>query len=175
LPESSLYFLKIKNLLKIKDVYLWSLEKGQVSKTRIGEGLSSCKWQTGGNKLGMGDLNGRVSVWDMETQQQVQDFYHSDAHQRVGVMEWRNQNLLTTGSKDNTITSRYFIIFVLKKRDLRTDMKKYVNLMKAHSQEVCGLKWSDHDQLASGGNDNKVCKYIYNKTLLVFIAITFYT
>lgn len=26
-----------------------------------------------------------------------------------------------------------------------------------HTQEVCGLKWSpDHQQLASGGNDNKM-------------------
>ena len=76
----------------------------------------------------------------------MHSYYHSQAKQRVGVMEWRNRNLLTTGSKDYSICTR----------DIRTDMKKPVSQFRAHIQEVCGLKWSEHDQLASGGNDNKV-------------------
>jgi WD40 repeat protein len=31
-----------------------------------------------------------------------------------------------------------------------------VHYFKGHSQEVCGLKWSTGNQLATGGNDNKV-------------------
>lgn len=30
-----------------------------------------------------------------------------------------------------------------------------------HRQEVCGLKWSDDNQLASGGNDNKL--FVFDK------------
>lgn len=36
-----------------------------------------------------------------------------------------------------------------------------VSKLVGHKQEVCGLKWSfDDQQLASGGNDNKL--YIWN-------------
>jgi len=41
-------------------------------------------------------------------------------------------------------------------RDIRC-AEPYTNKLVGHKQEICGLRWSfDDQQLASGGNDNKV-------------------
>lgn len=70
-----------------------------------------------------------------------------EGHQgRVCSSSW-NGNLVATGSKDKTILVR----------DIRAH-NDYYQKLEGHKQEVCGLKWSMHDenQLASGGNDNKL-------------------
>lgn len=65
-------------------------------------------------------------------------------------MAWNNNHILSSGSKDKTIMNR----------DTR-DPALYTERLVAHKQEVCGLKWSfDGQQLASGGNDNKI--YLWN-------------
>ena len=39
--------------------------------------------------------------------------------------------------------------------------EQFISKLVGHKQEVCGLKWSfDDQQLASGGNDNKL--FIWN-------------
>ena len=46
---------------------------------------------------------------------------------------------------------------MILQRDIRTPPLQSERRLKGHRQEVCGLKWStDHQLLASGGNDNKV-------------------
>lgn len=53
---------------------------------------------------------------------------------------------MSSGSKDKSILQR----------DLR-EKDDYFSNLNYHKQEVCGLKWSfDEQQLASGGNDNKL-------------------
>jgi cell division cycle 20-like protein 1 (cofactor of APC complex) len=53
---------------------------------------------------------------------------------------------LTSGSKDKTVLTR----------DIRSPIN-YIWKLNGHKQEICGLKWSfDEQQLASGGNDNKL-------------------
>ena len=60
-------------------------------------------------------------------------------------MAW-NSNTLATGSRDRYIFHR----------DIRAAHSS-VRKLSGHRQEVCGLKWSfDDQQLASGGNDNKL-------------------
>lgn len=55
--------------------------------------------------------------------------------------------MLASGSRDKTINLR----------DLRQNQRSIVQKYEGHTQEVCGLKWSfDGNQLASGGNDNKL-------------------
>lgn len=56
-------------------------------------------------------------------------------------------SVVASGSKDKSILVR----------DLRAHNQSYMKLSE-HRQEVCGLRWSLHDenQLASGGNDNKL-------------------
>jgi cell division cycle 20-like protein 1, cofactor of APC complex len=64
---------------------------------------------------------------------------------RIGSIAW-NSKFLSTGSRDKSILHR----------DLRSKNNFEVKLT-GHKQEVCGLKWSfDEQQLASGGNDNKL-------------------
>lgn len=55
--------------------------------------------------------------------------------------------MLASGSRDKTINLR----------DLRLNQRSIIQKYEGHTQEVCGLKWSfDGNQLASGGNDNKL-------------------
>lgn len=46
---------------------------------------------------------------------------------------------------------------MILQRDVRTPPLQSERRLQGHRQEVCGLKWStDHQLLASGGNDNTV-------------------
>merc|ERR1712232_1446055 len=68
---------------------------------------------------------------------------------RVGVIAWKDNNVLTSGSRDRNIYLRDIRI-----NDNQCDM---IQQLKFHKQEVCGLKWSEDSlYLASGGNDNKL-------------------
>ena len=65
---------------------------------------------------------------------------------RVGALAWNN-HILSSGSRDRTILHR----------DTRAPEQYTRRLAGHHKQEVCGLRWNpDTDQLASGGNDNKL-------------------
>ena len=65
---------------------------------------------------------------------------------RVGAIAWNSNNVFASGSRDKNILVR----------DIRTN-SDYINKMVGHKQQVCGLKWSfDQQQLASGGNDNRL-------------------
>ncbi len=64
-------------------------------------------------------------------------------HDRVSSLSW-NRAILSSGSRDTTIINH----------DVRIAQHQ-VAVLEGHTQEVCGLKWSeDGTQLASGGNDN---------------------
>ena len=74
---------------------------------------------------------------------------------RVSSLAWNNvtPSVIASGSKDKSILVR----------DLRAQNGHYRKLTH-HKQEVCGMRWSlhDEDQLASGGNDNKL--FIWSNT-----------
>lgn len=64
---------------------------------------------------------------------------------RVGALAW-NSFIVSSGSRDGTIVHH----------DVR-QREHCVATIVGHTQEVCGLKWSnDFRYLASGGNDNLV-------------------
>jgi len=73
----------------------------------------------------------------------------------VSSLAWNNvdTSVVASGSKDRTILVR----------DLRSSSTHHQKLTE-HRQEVCGLRWSLHDenQLASGGNDNQL--FIWSPT-----------
>lgn len=49
---------------------------------------------------------------------------------------------------------------MILQRDIRAPPLQSERRLQGHRQEVCGLKWStDHQLLASGGNDNKVDRH----------------
>lgn len=69
---------------------------------------------------------------------------------RIGSLNW-GKNLLASGSKDGNI-------------GVWDPRFGNVNRYRAHSQEICGLKWSpDGRYIASGGNDNKLLVYSHEK------------
>jgi len=64
---------------------------------------------------------------------------------RICSVAWNN-TFLSSGSRDKHILHR----------DLRCNQDYFAKL-NGHTQEICGLQWSfDDQQLASGGNDNKL-------------------
>ena len=73
---------------------------------------------------------------------------------RVGALAM-SSSLCSSGSRDKQILQR----------DLRVQ-QDYIAKLNYHKQEVCGLKWSfDEQQLASGGNDNKLSVWsMHNNT-----------
>ena len=89
-------------------------------------------------------MDGKLEIWDVEKQKQVRVF--TGHRSRVSSCVWSG-SLIASGSKDKKILVR----------DFRSPCQ-YEYMLEKHTQEVCGLRWSPHDDkmLASGGNDNKL-------------------
>lgn len=138
-----------KNILAVglaHHIYLWSGNTGKVVKLNdLGSrnSVTSLAWAKSGNFISIGTQKGNVEIWDVNKCKQVRNL---EGHQhRVGAIAWSN-NCIATGSRDKTILLR----------DLRSKEDFYEEFV-GHKQEVCGMKWSyGDDQLASGGNDNKL-------------------
>ncbi|KAF3834818.1 hypothetical protein F7725_027376 [Dissostichus mawsoni] len=129
-------------------VYLWSACTSQV--TRLcdlsveGDSVTSVGWSERGNLVAVGTHKGFVQIWDAGAGKKL---FALEGHTaRVGALAW-NADQLSSGSRDRMILQR----------DMRTPPLQSERRLQGHRQEVCGLKWStDHQLLASGGNDNKL-------------------
>ena len=97
------------------------------------------------NYLGVGTNLGCILVYDVMKSEIVHNL-HKHNH-RVGVLSWKNNNILASGSRDRNI----FL------RDIRQS-DDIIDSLCFHKQEVCGLKWNYNQPyyLASGGNDNRL-------------------
>lgn len=131
-------------------VYLWSAYTSRVMKLcELGDNdvVTSVSWAQRGQYLAVGTKKGDVQLWDHTKCKKLRTMSgHSD---RVGTMAW-NGHVLSTGGRDHTILHR----------DVRQEPHSFSKLTE-HRHEVCGLKWSfDEQQLASGGNDNKL--FVWN-------------
>lgn len=137
-------------------VYLWSAQSSRVTKLcdlsssspTDGEDypdvITGLEWTNKGSTLAIGTNRGTVEIWDAEYCKRIRTMSGHTA--RVGCLAWNN-HILSSGSRDRTILHR----------DTRAPEHFVRRLSGHHKQEVCGLKWnSDTDQLASGGNDNKL-------------------
>lgn len=138
-----------QNLLAVGSsscVYLWNASSSQVTKLcDVGQSdsITSVSWMQRGTHLAVGTHRGTVQIWDVSKGQKIRDF--KGHRSRVGALAW-NGNLLTSGSRDRKIYHR----------DIQ-DPSNRVQKLASHTQEVCGLRWSPHNQqLASGGNDNRL-------------------
>jgi cell division cycle protein 20 (cofactor of APC complex) len=131
-------------------VYLWNASTAEITElceTDINNSITSVKWTKEGRHLALGLNDGSVELWDPEASRRLRTMRGHSA--RVGVMSWNSWNL-STGSRDSNIHNY----------DVRT-AAPLVSRFSGHTQEVCGLTWSDDGtQLASGGNDNVV--HIWN-------------
>lgn len=136
------------------EVYIWSAWTSRVTKlweTNYADNITSVAWSQKGRHLSVGISNGDTQIWDTNQLELVRTL--SGHNGRVGAWAW-NGSILATGSRDRRILVR----------DVRADNPLIYDWEK-HKQEVCGLKWSpDDQQLASGGNDNKLLIWsIHNK------------
>lgn len=126
-------------------VYMWNSTSGRVTKLcDLGDdSVTSVNWIQRGSHLAIGTQKGFVQIWDATCQRRLRTMTgHS---QRVGALAW-NEHILSSGSRDRNILHR----------DVRSP-SQWEKKLAAHKQEVCGLKWnSETQQLASGGNDNKL-------------------
>lgn len=129
-------------------VYLWSAETSSVTKLcdlkdQGNDVVTGLNWAGKGNHIAVGTQRGLIQIWDAEKMKLVRTMRGHT--QRVGSLAW-NEYILSSGSRDRTIFHR----------DVRAP-DQYIRELKAHRQEVCGLKWNvDTNQLASGGNDNRL-------------------
>ncbi|KAK6355254.1 substrate-specific activator of APC-dependent proteolysis [Orbilia brochopaga] len=132
-------------------VYMWNSVSGRVTKLcDLGEDtVTSVSWIQRGSHVAIGTNKGFVQIWDAERCRRLRTM--TGHTMRVGALAW-NEHILTSGSRDRTIYHR----------DVRTP-DQFMARLVGHKQEVCGLKWNpDDNQLASGGNDNRL--YVWDKT-----------
>ncbi|XP_006897962.1 PREDICTED: fizzy-related protein homolog isoform X3 [Elephantulus edwardii] len=109
-----------------------------------GDSVTSVGWSERGNLVAVGTHKGFVQIWDAAAGKKLSMLEGHTA--RVGALAW-NADQLSSGSRDRMILQR----------DIRTPPLQSERRLQGHRQEVCGLKWStDHQLLASGGNDNKL-------------------
>jgi cell division cycle 20-like protein 1 (cofactor of APC complex) len=138
-----------KNTLAVglrSSVYLWSASTTHVTQLDdLGkhDKVTSVSWSGNGDYLAVGTNSGSLQIWDVATEKKLRTF--SGHEGRIGCVSW-NSSFLSSGSRDQTILHR----------DPRQASNFFGRLI-GHKQEVCGLRWSpDEQQLASGGNDNKL-------------------
>lgn len=131
-------------------VYLWSRDDGQVKQLCKLEGdtVTSVSWIQRGSHLAIGTSKGLLLIYDTVAERRLRIMTGHTA--RISSLAW-NAHILSTGSRDRTILHR----------DVRAPAQ-YIRKLTGHKQEVCGLKWNpDTEQLASGGNDNKI--FVWDK------------
>ncbi|KAJ2097347.1 substrate-specific activator of APC-dependent proteolysis [Coemansia sp. S100] len=127
------------------EVYVWDAASSQTTRLcdvgESGDWVTSVRWAESG-QLAVGLNSGAVQIWDTARARCVRTF--TGHTRRVGILEW-NSSVISSGSRDKRIHNR----------DSRMRESALISTYYAHTQEVCGLKWSpDRVQLASGGNDN---------------------
>lgn len=125
-------------------VYMWNSETQRVNKLceLENDAVTSVSWIQRGHHIAIGTQKGTVQIWDANRTRRLRTMTGHSA--RVGALAW-NEHILTSGSRDRLIFHR----------DVRQP-EQWANKLVQHKQEVCGLRWSDNGQLASGGNDNKL-------------------
>ncbi|KAJ9173510.1 hypothetical protein P3X46_016633 [Hevea brasiliensis] len=132
-------------------VYLWNACSSKVTKLcdlGIDDSVCSVGWAQRGTHLAVGTSNGKVQIWDASRCKRVRTM---EGHRlRVGALAW-SSSVLSSGSRDKSILQR----------DVRAQ-EDFVSKLSGHKSEVCGLKWSyDNQELASGGNDNRL--FVWNQ------------
>ncbi|KAL7745900.1 type 1 serine/threonine-protein phosphatase catalytic subunit glc7, partial [Sorochytrium milnesiophthora] len=149
-------------------VYVWNAHTAQVHQLcqlPAENSVTSVAWQPQGNTLAVGANDGTVQIWDAAQGRQVRTISEHTA--RVGALAWNGQ-VITSGSRDMTLV--HFDCRAPSSNDAGSAQHRpdanatggLVRRIKAHRQEVCGLKWNlDGNRLASGGNDNRL--YVWDR------------
>lgn len=119
-------------------VHVWNATTSTVQTLcDVGEDdqITSLSWSNKGGHLSVGTKSGEVHIWDVNEKKLVRQLFGHQA--RVSSLAWNNNttSVIASGGKDKTIHVR----------DLRAHNQNYMRLTE-HKQEVCGLRWSLHDE-----------------------------
>lgn len=153
-------------------LYLWDAKTGNSDqllthdKDNAWNVLTAVGWSPQGTDIAIGCADRSIQIWDTETMRCKCTFGHNSHEGRVSALAWnfREPNLLTSGSHDAKLLHH----------DLRAGQRPLATL-SAHTQEVCGLRWSPEGmQLASGGNDNCLCIWDMGSTRPRFVRQNFH-
>jgi cell division cycle protein 20 (cofactor of APC complex) len=131
-----------------RDLYIWNPATKEISQLfsldeESEDYISSVSWIQKGNILAVGNSKNVVELWDVNKKICLRQMKSHTS--RIGSLAW-NSHMLSSGSRSGPIHNH----------DVRI-AKHHVATLKAHAQEVCGLKWNnDGRHLASGANDNLV-------------------
>ncbi|BAT96231.1 hypothetical protein VIGAN_08313600 [Vigna angularis var. angularis] len=127
------------------NMYLWNSDNSNVTKLLKASGNdfpTSVSWSEDTKYLGIGFKSSKLELWDAESSKPIRILEgHSE---RIATIAW-NGHILTSGSHDKYIINH----------DVRA-RTNVISRVKAHRAEVCGLKWSRGNILASGGNENHI-------------------
>lgn len=142
-------------------LYLWNGESKQISqllssdRDAAGNPSSTTLTSVAYSKdrdatLAVGFSDSMIQLWDTAKNVQIRKLAgHTN---RVSSLSW-NQWILTSGGRDSAIIHH----------DVRIQDSIIKKVDNAHTQEICGLKWSpDGSQLASGSNDNSLMVWDVN-------------
>ncbi|XP_021948798.1 cell division cycle 20.2, cofactor of APC complex [Folsomia candida] len=139
--------------IALKDqVYLWTAHTAEIVRIPcdVAESnmqmVTSVGWMQDGAHLVCALDTGRIQIWDVERTKLLRTLRTDDENERIAALNL-NAHLLTQGNRLGT----------LRNHDLRIAEHEVMTRRGAHSQEVCGVRWSlDGRFCATGGNDNIV-------------------
>ncbi|KAB7494714.1 Cell division cycle protein 20-like protein [Armadillidium nasatum] len=139
-------------------VFIWNGGDGTITpltQYEDPEYICSLSWIKEGNVLAIGRSNKNTELWDVAQQKLIRTMAgHTD---RITSLSW-NSFILSSGSRSGQIIHH----------DVRNPNHISATL-NHHSQEICGLKWSnDGRMLAAGGNDNLVSIWENGSTTPLF-------
>ena len=114
----------------MQTVYLWNASTGDINELCRTENdyVCSVSWVENGSALAVGYGNGTVQLWDVARQKRVRTLLGHDS--RVAALAW-NGPVLSSGCRSGAIFNH----------DVRI-AEHHIASLEAHTQEVCGLKWS---------------------------------
>ncbi|KAG9295655.1 hypothetical protein G9A89_002973 [Geosiphon pyriformis] len=138
-------------------VFLWNARSAAVielARLKKGDLVASVNWSSQGTHIAVGSDDGYVFIYDTCRLKMIRKFFNHT--QRVGCLAW-HEHILTSGSRDSTICHI----------DVRAP-DSCIDVLRAHTHEVCGLKWSRDGQLASGGNDNQVYTWDHRSSAPIY-------
>eukprot|EP00826_Nyctotherus_ovalis_P016269 TRINITY_DN1469_c0_g6_i2.p1 TRINITY_DN1469_c0_g6~~TRINITY_DN1469_c0_g6_i2.p1 ORF type:complete len:446 (-),score=115.43 TRINITY_DN1469_c0_g6_i2:77-1414(-) len=148
-------------------LYLWDAKTGSSDqllthdKDNAWNVLTAVAWAPQGTDVAIGCADRSIEIWDAEAMRRKAAFGLNSHEGRISALAWnsREPNLLTSGGHDARLLHH----------DLRA-CEKPLAALSAHTQEVCGLRWSpEGTQLASGGNDNCLCIWDMGSTRPRFV------
>ena len=97
----------VQNMLGValnNSVYLWNGNNNKVNKLmESSQNISSINWSKKGNIIGIGMNDGKVQLFDINKQMQIQEY--DNVHSlRVSSLSFNSCNILATGSRDKSIS-----------------------------------------------------------------------